>query len=66
MKIVEHNVETGEAIERDMTPEELAQAKIDAKDEADRLKAKENQAIAKQSILDRLGLTADEAALLLK
>ena len=66
MKIVEHNVETGEAIEREMTPDELTQAKIDAKDEASRFKAKADQAAAKQAILDRLGITADEAALLLK
>jgi hypothetical protein len=66
MKILEHNVETGEAIERDATPEELAQAKMDAKGEADRIKAKEAEATAKQAILDRLGITAEEAALLLK
>lgn len=66
MKILEHNVETGEAVERDMTSEELAQAKIDAKDEADRIKAKADEATAKQAILDRLGITAEEAALLLK
>lgn len=66
MKILEHNVETGEAVERDMTPEELAQAKIDAKEQADRLKSKVDEATAKQAILDRLGLTAEEAALLLK
>ena len=30
MKILEHNVETGEVIERDATVEELAQMEIDA------------------------------------
>jgi hypothetical protein len=64
MKILEHNVETGEVIERDAMPEELEQAKVDAKNEADRLKAREDEVLAKQAILDRLGLTAEEARLL--
>jgi len=56
---------TGEEIVRDATAEEIAQMKIDAdsaiaeKAEAD---AKETQ---RQAILDRLGLTADEAKLIL-
>ena len=66
MKILEHNVETGEIIERDATKEEIAQSKLDSKAELDRRKALEAEAIEKQAILDRLGLTAEEAALLLK
>ena len=66
MKIREHNAETGEIIERDATTEELAQAKADAKAETDRIKAFDAEATAKQAILDRLGITAEEAALLLK
>jgi hypothetical protein len=65
MKILEHNVETGEAIERDATPEELTEAKVNAKLALERQKEREDQASAKQAILDRLGLTAEEAALLL-
>ena len=63
IKIVD--VETGEEIVRDANAEEIAQMKIDAdsaiaeKAEAD---AKETQ---RQAILDRLGLTADEAKLIL-
>lgn len=63
--IKEHNVETGEVIEREMNAEELAQweaDKVQAQAEAQALAAKES---ARQAILDRLGLTADEAALLL-
>ena len=63
--IKEHNVETGEEIEREMNAEELAQFEIDktaAQVEKETLATK---AAARQAILDRLGLTADEAALLL-
>ena len=59
------NVETGEEIVRDATAAEIAQLKIDAdnfKALKAELKAKET---AKQAILDRIGLTADEAKLLL-
>jgi hypothetical protein len=31
MKITEHNTETGETVDRDMTPEELAQYELDQK-----------------------------------
>ena len=62
---IEANATTGEIIEREMTAEEIAQ---DLADQADAL-AREAEATAKaaarQAILDRLGLTADEAALLL-
>ena len=63
VKIV--NCETGEEIVRDATAAEIAQMEIDAanyvaaKAEAE---AKETQ---RQAILDRLGLTADEAKLIL-
>jgi hypothetical protein len=60
-----HNTETDEVIDREMTAAEFKQyeaqqkAQAIAKAEAE---AKEN---AKAAILDRLGLTADEAKLLL-
>lgn len=59
------NAETGEEIIREMNAEELAQWEADkaaAQTEAEALAAK---SAARQAILDRLGLTADEAALLL-
>jgi|688.fasta_scaffold2826355_2 hypothetical protein len=60
-----HNVETDEVIEREMNDAEFAQYEKDrnewAAERADKL-AKEN---ARQEILDRLGITADEAAILL-
>ena len=52
-------------IVRDMTDDELAQHETDAKAERDKTKAETAKAKAKQVILDRLGITADEAALLL-
>jgi hypothetical protein len=58
VKIV--NCETGEEIVRDATADEIAQSKIDATN----LKALKTEAeareTAKQVILDRIGLTADE------
>jgi hypothetical protein len=68
-KVTEINAITGEVIERPMNDEELAQRKKD-QEEAEKLaaaKAKElaDKAIAKSVLLERLGITADEAKLLL-
>jgi len=63
VKIV--NVETGEEIVRDADADEIAQFKIDAANEATRLADAEAKETARQAILNRLGLTADEAKLLL-
>ena len=62
------NCETGEQTEVELTAEEIAQREADAvKAEADKA-AKEAadaaKAEAKSELLDRLGLTAEEAALL--
>ena len=65
MTILEHNVETGEVIERELTVEELAQKAIDDAQAAARLAEIETKAAAKAALLDRLGITADEAKLLL-
>ena len=63
------NCETGEQTEVELTAEEIAQREADAaKAEADRV-AKEAEdkakAIAKAELLAKLGITAEEAALLL-
>jgi hypothetical protein len=60
-----HNVETGEVIEREMNAQELAQWETDkatqkASDEAEAAKA-----IEKAALLSKLGITEDEAKLLL-
>lgn len=63
IKIV--NAETGEVIEREMNAAEKKQAEKDAAEVLAHKTAKTNQQAEKQAILDRLGLTADEAQILL-
>ncbi len=58
VKIV--NAETSEEIVRDANAEELAQMEIDAASAAAKKAEEEARAEAKQIILDRLGLTAEE------
>jgi hypothetical protein len=65
MKIYEHNIETGVAIERDMNAEELAQWEVDQAAEAAISAQAESAASAKAALLAKLGITAEEAALLL-
>jgi hypothetical protein len=66
---IEVNCETGEVTERPLTADELAQREADAaKAESDRVVA-EAEAVAKAAqkaeLLAKLGITADEAKLLL-
>jgi peptidoglycan hydrolase CwlO-like protein len=71
-----HNVETGEVIEREMNAEELAQLETDrlaaqakAEAEAVAIETAKAEAAAKAheraALLERLGITEDEAQLLL-
>ncbi len=62
-KMIEHNVETGEITEIELSAKDLSDAEKADKEFMARRIALETQ---KQSILDRLGLSAEEAALLLK
>jgi hypothetical protein len=64
-KILEHNVETNTISEVEMSKEEIAQRKLDQQETANKVAEKEAKATAKAALLDRLGITADEAALLL-
>ena len=60
-----HNVATGEIKEREMNADELAQLEAD-KVESEQQKAEaEAKATQKAALLDRLGITEDEAKLLL-
>ncbi len=63
------NCETGEVIEREETAEEIAQYKLKEKAELARIAAEKAEAEAKaaekQALLDRLGITKEEAKLLL-
>jgi hypothetical protein len=71
-KVIEIDCETGESIERDMTPAELeAQAAMQAEAEANRLAAEEEAArvdalkvSARAKLVAGQPLTAEEAALL--
>ncbi len=65
MKITIHNATTGEIVSREMNEEELAQvAKDKLTFEADRIEA-EDKALKKAELLQKLGISAEEAALLL-
>ena len=60
-----HNLETNEVIDREMNDAEFAEhQKSQATQAIDKAEA-QVKAAARQEILDRLGLTADEAKLLL-
>jgi len=50
---------------RDMTDAELAQYKIDQAEAAAQIEAQAAKAAARQTVLDKLGLTQDEAQALL-
>ena len=63
--IIIHNVETGEIIEREMNAEELAQFEKDKAEYAANKKAEAQAAEAKSDLLQRLGITEEEAKLLL-
>jgi hypothetical protein len=60
-----HNTEIDEIIDREMTDEEYAEYQAEQSVQAAKQAEAEAKATARQEILDRLGLTADEAALLL-
>jgi hypothetical protein len=65
MKITEHDAITGITITRDMNSDELAQVQADKViNEAAQVEA-EAKATAKAALLDRLGITAEEASILL-
>ncbi len=59
---IEHNAQTGEILEIEMTPEEIA-AKL-ARDEAVILEQQEKVS-SKATLLEKLGITEEEARLLL-
>jgi hypothetical protein len=59
-----HNVETGEVIEREMDAEELAQWELDKAATAAKAQAEIEAAVAKAALLERLGITEEEAKLL--
>jgi len=64
-QIKEYNCKTGKESIRDATADEIAQMKIDVTNSAAAKTEAEAKAAEKQAILDKLGLTADEAKLLI-
>jgi hypothetical protein len=68
-KITEYDAITNETIERQATAEEIAEIKLRAQSQTDRLAAQaaeaETRATQKAALLERLGISEDEARLLL-
>lgn len=60
-----HNVETGEVIEREMDAEELAQFQSEQVELQAQHEAQQSKAAEKTALLTKLGITEEEAALLL-
>ena len=60
-----HNLETNEVTDREMTKAEFDAYKIEQTEMQAKLEAETTKANAKAALLTRLGMTADEAALLL-
>jgi hypothetical protein len=59
------NCETGEAVERDLNKAEKDQLKVDNELSAVQFAELQAKEAARQALLDKLGITADEAKLLL-
>ena len=60
-----HNISTDEVIDREMNDAEFAQYEADQAAAAAQAAAEEAKAAEKAALLERLGITADEAKLLL-
>ena len=60
-----HNIETDEVIDREMNDAEFAQYEADQAAAATQAAAEAAKAAEKEALLARLGITADEAKLLL-
>jgi hypothetical protein len=60
-----HNIETNEVIDREMNDAEFAQFEIDKVEATTRATAEAAKAEQKAALLERLGITAEEAQLLL-
>jgi hypothetical protein len=60
-----HNIETGEILTVELTADELAQAEIETAESIERLEAETTKENQKAALLEQLGITADQAKLLL-
>jgi hypothetical protein len=60
-----HDLSTNEIIDRDMNADEIKAAKVLSAESIAAMETAKTKAAAKAALLTRLGITADEAALLL-
>jgi hypothetical protein len=60
-----HNTETDEIIDREMNDDEFAKYEIEQAKYQNELAQAEAKIAARQALLDKLGITADESKLLL-
>jgi hypothetical protein len=65
MFIKQHNVQTGEVIEREMTASEIAQWDLDEAETQAKIEAAATRVAEKAELLKQLGITEDQAKLLL-
>jgi len=65
MNKIIHNATTGEIVEREMNADELAQWEADKAEGQAKAQAAADGATAKAALLAKLGITEDEARLLL-
>jgi hypothetical protein len=65
LNVTIHNVETGEVVVQPMTAEEISIVENDRLQTEAMLAEKEQKAIEKAALLAKLGITEDEAKLLL-
>lgn len=64
-QVLEYNHETGESIVRDLTQEEIDDLAASATEQAAKVAAEQAILDAKKAVLEKLGLTEDEAKALL-
>lgn len=60
-----HDLSTDEVTDREMTADELEQFEAEQAEQAARLEAEATKAAEKAALLEKLGITEDEAKLLL-
>jgi len=65
VKVIEQNLITGETTEREQTAAEKTQTAKDKTEAETQAETQIAKLAARQAVLDKLGLTADEAAALL-
>lgn len=65
LKITEHNAETGEVIERDLTAAELNELKAIQAEDVKKMQKRQQEAAATEAVIEKLGLTPEEVAALL-